>query len=131
MRSTGVIQPDQRSCIPSCIATFLGHTELKNPLQKVGRDGNLAESDNGLLARDGARVARLPGLAIPASGSCLVLGVHVPTQQGHCFLFTDRTCDWDPAPRGTGWTSEWRALEVWSIERIPPSQADPSALPTT
>ncbi len=112
-RSTGVYQPDDRSCIPSCIATFLGHDRLRNPLQKVGRDGDLCADDNKTLLGLGCKIEKVG--EIPDSGSCLVLAKHRAGSK-HCFLFDDGSFGWDPtegapSPR----CEDWTVVEVWKL----------------
>ncbi len=118
-RSTGVIQPDDRSCIASCIAQFLGHTELKNPLQKVGRDGRLCVDDNMTLRDYGCEIEQCKNPEIPEIGSCLVLAVPSnSTGDGHCFLCTNGEL-WDPSGiRRPSWPNGWTIKEVWEIRKV-------------
>lgn len=117
MRPTGVVQPDKRSCIPSCIATFLGHDSLQYPLQKVGRDGDLVADDNKTLQPLGCQITKLNTNQIPTQGSHLVLAARPGAENGHCFLFKDGNLDWDPSPPST-WPDAWQISEVWEIKRI-------------
>lgn len=119
MRTNGVRQPDNRSCIPSCIATFLGLTELKYPLQKVGRNGNLVESDNETLQCYGCKIEKCPSTQIPGEGDCLVLATHPNSGNKHCFLFQDGELEWDPSQTQSSWPNGWRISEVWKIEPLP------------
>lgn len=131
MRTSGVEQPDKRSCISSCIATFLGHTELRNPLKKVGRrHGNLVDSDNDRLRPLGCEIKKLSTPEIPMEESSLVLATRPCSKDGHCFLFKDGALDWDPSPPTT-WPDAWQISEVWEIKLIAPqtSQQAPARKP--
>jgi hypothetical protein len=120
MRVNGVVQPDNQSCISSCIATFLGHTELTNPLKKVGRhEGKLVESDNKTLQPLGCEIEKCESNDIPDQGACLVLAAPPKSKCGHCFLFKDGELAWDPAEKPVNtWPNGWEISEVWKIESL-------------
>lgn len=120
MRANGVVQPDNRSCISSCIATFLGYTELKNPLKKIGHNtGHMIDDDNKILRPLGCEIEKCESNQIPGKGACLVLAKHPEVQDGHCFLFKDGELDYDPSWTVSTWPNGWEISEVWKIESLP------------
>ena len=98
---------------------------MKNPLQKIGRKGNLVESDNETLRPSyGCQVKKCESNQIPDKGACLVLATHPEVQDGHCFLFKDGELDWDPSLTVSTWPNSWEISEVWKIESLPAEMSE-------